>query len=146
MKDIVACVLMLILFLLVAYILFSYNNAGPRPITGGDDLSSLSNPDDINPALKEYYKKTFPISSTTVVQLHYADWCNACKTFLPAWNKLAVKFKKHSDYQLIKNDQDKNEVPGISTVPAIIKYKNGVLSKFSGKKDIKAISKWIKAE
>jgi len=66
--------------------------------------------------------------------IHYTDWCPACKSMIPIWDKVtasitsgntSVTFRKHNETQ--------NPTPGIEAIPTIIRYyEDGSQEKYPG--------------
>lgn len=87
------------------------------------------------------------IKDKTIVQLHYADWCMYCKKIKPIWQKLkrsAPHNPKLKHIKLVQLDQDTCVVPGIKTIPTLIKQTpDGKINKFSGEKNYRELFEWI---
>ena len=73
-------------------------------------------------------------SDTPILIDFYADWCGPCKSFMPIVEKL--KDDLGDAVRVIKINVDKNQTLAsklrISSIPAVLIYKNGEL-KYEGK-------------
>lgn len=78
-----------------------------------------------------------------IVQLHYTNWCPHCKEIVPVWKKLKEDKKLAEHAVFFEQDQDECNSPGIKTVPTIIAFKDGVIYKYMGRRNVPSITDWI---
>ena len=163
-------ILYVLLFIIVLCFIISYftgksngTNEGDGEKTGGgeDETRSMfenmvTGGDEDHPdCLVEYYaklrekmeKKDPDMKDKTIVQMHYTDWCMYCKKIKPVWKKLkraAPHNPKLKHVKLVQLDQDVCVVPGIKSVPTLIKQTpDGKLTKYTGEKNYKELFNWV---
>ena len=62
--------------------------------------------------------------------IHHTDWCPACKSMTPIWDKVT---KDIPNTTFRKNNETQNPTPGIEVIPTIIRYyTDGTQEKYPG--------------
>lgn len=80
-------------------------------------------------------------SSGPVVELHYVNWCGACKRMKPVWSSVKGTIP---GVQFVEIDEDIAKTKGITGYPTILMKSNGRTYKYSGAPDPRTLSGWIR--
>ena len=71
-----------------------------------------------------------------IVMFHYAEWCPHCKEMKPIWNEVKKSITAEQvNVEVLENNEEVLPTPGIDSFPTIIKYKDGIIKKYSGEKN-----------
>ena len=84
------------------------------------------------------------VPSSKKLLLFKADWCPACKSFKPIWNKL--KKEINNDYELITYDSEKDETifsnNKIEYLPTIMLDDDGKKTQYNGPWEVDSLKKF----
>lgn len=62
--------------------------------------------------------------------IHYTDWCPACKSMMPIWDKVTQNI---SDMAFRKHNETQSPTPGVEAIPTIVRYyTDGTQEKYPG--------------
>ena len=123
---------------------------------GGADETVYVSAQEQDPSAQGYAQSSaqaLPVAATdsdkTSVVLFFAPWCGHCKTLMPIWDELAVKYQDHPTLSIDKVDCDEHEEVAkemkIEGYPTIIKFGESGSQTYDGARDAQSIEEFINA-
>jgi len=89
-----------------------------------------------------FYRKQ-ETAGTTVVGLHYTDWCHFCKLMKPVWHSTTKQFAGNTAYKFVEINEEKTPTAGVASYPTIARIKDGKVSQYHGGANASALKSFI---